>query len=131
MNQLNRLFRRKGWWLLTAIVLFFIGGSWGIYQQYYSGKMYYTQITTVGQKKVEQDDQGGKHISYQYRQKAYDDQGRLKKVDFNGVKSTPLKHQAYLQLRVNPLKGVVSWQKVDRNEVPRKALKKISADSAD
>lgn len=47
-----------------------------------------------------------------------------KKVDFNGNKSTPLKRNAYLKLIVNKNKGVVSWEKVAKNEVPDKAQKK-------
>lgn len=127
MASLNRIFKRKGWWLLTVIVIFFIGGSWGIRQQYYSGKTYYTQIITTGQKRVAKDSEGQKHISYQYKQLAYDAQGKAKKVNFNGVKPTPLAHAAYLALKVSPIKGVVAWQKVTPDEVPQPALKQLKA----
>lgn len=120
------MFKRKGWLLLIIIVIFFIGGSWGIKEYYYGGKTYYTQITSSGTKQVEKDTEGKSHVSYQYDQAAYDQDGHQKKVSFNSARSSRLRKQAYLELKVNDRKGVISWQKVAKADLPKAAEKALA-----
>lgn len=120
------MIKHKGWLLLIAIVVVFIGGSWGIHSYYYGGKAYYTQIVSNGTRMEEKDSAGETVIDYNYQQAAYNEDGVTKKVDFNSNKSTPLKRNAYLKLIVNKNKGVVSWEKVAKNEVPDKAQKMLN-----
>ncbi|MDR7924002.1 YxeA family protein [Latilactobacillus sakei] len=123
------MFKRKGWLLLIIIVIFFIGGSWGIKEYYYGGETYYTQITTDGTKQVDKDTEGKSYVSYQYDLPAYDQAGHQKKVSFNSAKSSRLQKQAYLELKVNDRKGVMSWQKVDKADLPKAAKKALAKQS--
>ncbi|MSD83508.1 YxeA family protein [Lactobacillus curvatus] len=120
------MIKHKGWLLLSAIVVVFIGGSWGIHSYYYGGKAYYTQIVSNGTRMEEKDSAGKTFVDYNYQQAAYNEDGVIKKVDFNGNKATPLKRNAYLKLIVNKNKGVVSWAKVAKSEVPEKAQKMLN-----
>lgn len=43
--------------ILIPIVIL-AGGSWGVYNYYYGGEAYYTQITTSGEKKDEKTNSG-------------------------------------------------------------------------
>ena len=41
------------------------------------------------------------------------------------MRERPLKLNAYLKLKVNPRKGVMSWEEVKETDVPKEALEKM------
>ena len=51
--------------------------------------------------------------------------GEEKTVELNEYRDQPLRMKAYLKLKVNPRKGVISWNEVTEKEVPEKALEKL------
>lgn len=110
--------------ILIAIVIL-AGGSWGVYNYYYGGEAYYTQITTSGEKKDEKTNSGEAMTIYYYQQPAFNKNGEEKTVELNESRDQPLRMKAYLKLKVNPRKGVISWNEVTEKEVPEKALEKL------
>lgn len=111
--------------ILIPIVIL-AGGSWGVYNYYYGGEAYYTQITTSGEKKDEKTNSGEAMTIYYYQQPAFNKNGEEKTVELNESRDQPLRMKAYLKLKVNPRrKGVISWNEVTEKEVPEKALEKL------
>ncbi|MGY3777295.1 YxeA family protein [Isobaculum melis] len=113
--------KKIGW--LIAIVVIVVGG-------YFTYKMlteddYYTKITIVGEKEIKTTDRGEKIVDYLYELPGFNKDGKEKKLSFYGNKEVPLREEAYLKLKVNGGKGVVSWEEVPKNEVPEKALKEL------
>ena len=110
--------------ILIPIVIL-AGGRWGVYNYYYGGEAYYTQITTSGEKKDEKTNSGEAMTIYYYQQPAFNKNGEEKTVELNESRDQPLRMKAYLKLKVNPRKGVISWNEVTEKEVPEKALEKL------
>jgi len=42
------------------------------------------------------------------------------------IRDQPLRINAYLKLKVNPRKGVLSWEEVSESTVPEQALKQLN-----
>jgi uncharacterized protein (TIGR01655 family) len=111
-----------GFVVLVVLVL----GGLKIYEvTNYGGTTYYTQIKADGTKLTEKDDAGKKYVNYGYNQMIYDEDGSGRRAKFNANKSRPLKRDAYLKLTYNKNKGITSWEAINKNEVPSKALKQI------
>lgn len=51
--------------------------------------------------------------------------GEKKQVTLREEREHPLKMNAYLKLKVNPRKGVLSWEEIKASEVPKNAAEKI------
>ncbi len=71
--------------ILIPIVIL-AGGSWGVYNYYYGGEAYYTQITTSGEKKDEKTNSGEAMTIYYYQQPAFNKNGEEKN---RGIKRSP------------------------------------------
>ncbi|EOH89678.1 YxeA family protein [Enterococcus villorum] len=110
---------------LLVILAVFIGGSFVAYHYFYGGTAYYTKITTLGTRENEKDDESHDTTHYIYNQTAYNKDGESKQVVLSEFREKPLKLNAYLKLKVNPRKGVISWEEVSHDEVPKKAIEKI------
>ena len=91
---------------------------------FYGGEAYYTKITTNGEMSATQADNGEKFTTYTYKQAAYNKDGE-KQVTLREEREHPLKMNAYLKLKVNPRKGVLSWEEIKASEVPKNAAEKI------
>ncbi|MTD38712.1 YxeA family protein [Erwinia sp. CPCC 100877] len=109
--------------LLPFILL--LAGAWFGYNYYFGGKDYYTRITTTGEVKSGNFANGEKYTEYNYKQTAYDKNGKKTVQEMREVRDKPLRINAYLKLKVNPRKGVLSWEEVSEQEVPKKALAKL------
>ena len=109
--------------LLVLLVL--SGASWYGYSYYFGGRDYYTKITETGETSNSIGSNGESLTSYQYTQKAYDKEGSETTQEMNEYRKDPLRIGAYLKLKVNDRKGVLSWEEVTEQEVPAKALQKI------
>ncbi|MBO0481974.1 YxeA family protein [Candidatus Enterococcus courvalinii] len=110
---------------LVALLAVFIGGSMFAYNYFYGGETYYTEITTNGEKHTELSDNGESYTTYTYKQNAYNKNGEAKRVTLNEARERPLKLNAYLKLKVNPRKGVMSWEEVKETDIPKEALEKM------
>jgi len=110
--------------MIGLIVAFLLlsGGAWYGYNYFYGGKDFYTEITTTGEETEEISSSGQSLKTYHYTQKAYDKNGSETTQKMNEARDKPLRIGAYLKLKVNERKGVISWEEVTENEVPDKAL---------
>lgn len=106
---------------LLAVVGIFLIGSFSAYNYFYGGDDYYTKITTNGEKTSKIIDNGETVYAYNYEQAAYDADGNEKRISLHEERSRPLKMNAYLKLKINPRKGVISWEEVSASKVPEKA----------
>lgn len=97
--------------------LLLIGGIY--YSLMYSSSTYYTQIDNT--KIAENDSDGGVinfkgDLEYLYTLNAYNDKGKEKEITF-GV-SKELKEDAFIKLKIAPIRGVISWEEIQYNELP-------------
>jgi uncharacterized protein (TIGR01655 family) len=108
------------------LALVIVGGfTW--YQVNYGGSDYYAVITTDGEKEVKKTDYGnGTFTYYNYKVTAANKKGNTKELKFNtGGSEKPIKKEAILKFKVNNKKGVLSWESVDKSDIPEKAWKVI------
>lgn len=107
--------------VLTLVTLLTVG-SFTWYQKEYGGESYYTQITTDGEKSMVTIDSGEKVTTFSYTQTGYANDGSRTIQKMKEYRDRPLRKGAYLKLKVNPKKGVISWEEVSKKEVPSKAI---------
>ncbi|MHC5230026.1 YxeA family protein [Enterococcus sp. LJL99] len=100
--------------------------AWFGYNYYFGGKAYYTKIETVGEESTDIADNGEQHKQFTYSQIAFDADGNKTEQKLYEYRDSPLRMNAYLKLKVNARKGVLSWEEVAEKEVPEKALDKIN-----
>lgn len=115
--------------LITAIILVaFIGTPMYLYHKYQDGTYYYTKITREPININDAiDDRGVKQGSiYTYNLPSVDKDGKEKQIEFDAYKDKPLKQDAYLKIKVNDIKGVLSWEEVNKNDIPTKAEESFS-----
>lgn len=112
---------------IVSVLLIILVGIVGYYcYSNYTGQEFYTQITTDGEPSISRDDTGKEITYYEYKLVAYDKKGLEKKVTFNGVANRPLRKDAYLKLKYNVKKGVLSWEEVQKGDIPKKAAEKLN-----
>lgn len=114
-----------GWAVLAVVV---IGLGWGgfTYWKDYVGDSYYTVVNRVGQQKEDIDDKGNNHgVNYVYDLKSYNKDGAEKTLHFQTINGRELRQGAYLKLKVSESKGVISFEEVQKKEVPDKALAQL------
>ncbi len=85
-----------------------------------SSTYWYSQISSKQVEKIKPDEgvfrpNGG--MSYEYTLTAYDGQGMEKEISFGTDRL--LKDDAFIRLEVVPLRGVVGWEEVDREDLPK------------
>lgn len=76
---------------------------------------YYTQIDNSKIAEIESSDE----MKYEYTLDAYDEDGDKKEVSFKT--SRELKEGAYLCLEILPIRGVVEWAEIQKNDLPAQA----------
>jgi uncharacterized protein (TIGR01655 family) len=113
--------------IIASLIVFgiFLGGCFFSYRYYYGGTAYYTEITTSGTHSTSIASDSVVQDIYQYKQTAYNESGEKKVVEMNENRSKPLREGAYLKLLVNPRKGVISWEEVSQDDVPKPALEQL------
>lgn len=113
--------------IMAILSVLIIGAVFGFYYYYYGGSAYYTEITDSGKEIQLIVDQTKEEIKdYQYSQIAFNEQGDERSLKFNGAIGRPLKINAYIKLKVNRIKGVVSWEEVTKDQVPKEALYRLN-----
>lgn len=119
--------KRKIRWIILTIVIILAAAGGFYYWQSYVGEPYYVFINTSGKEKEDIDMDGNKRgLNYEYYLNAYNQDGKEKKVDFQTISGHPLRQGAYLKVKVNDKKGVLSFEEVQKNEVPKKALVQLN-----
>ncbi|MEY8444922.1 YxeA family protein [Enterococcus ratti] len=115
---------------LLVILVVFISGSFAAYHYFYGGTIYYTKIITLGDKTTEKNYDTRDVKRYTYVQSAYTKKGKYKRVILKETRIKPLKLNAYLKLKVNPRKGVISWIEISKSEVPKKAINQLDKEKS-
>ena len=114
--------------LLTVLGILLVGGATSIFLLT-SKTNYYTQIVSEGEKVISHS-QNGKEtfVEYRYVQDGYNKKGEAKELDFNSHPSLgrPFKKDAYMKVGVNRWKGELSYEEVQRDEIPQKALDQLT-----
>ena len=99
-----------GWWV-------FVGST---------NKEYYTQIDNEKTEELESkggviDPTGG--MSLLYTLPCYDAQGNERSISFGTERQ--LKEDAYLELTVEPIRGVIGWKEVHFDELPSEVQNRV------
>ena len=114
--------------LIVGIILLipFLGYElW--YVPNYAGEDYYTFVGDSYQEVIEKDDSGNDYRAYYYRQKSYDKDGNEKLLKFNSAIGRPIKPDNFIKVTYNEKRDLVlSWEKVQKNEVPTKSFDAIN-----
>lgn len=113
--------------LLLFFAVFIIAGGIIWYVENYSNRSYYVQIDSNGI--IEKDNLKGDFLLgfYKYQIKGFDSEGSEKKLDFTANHNLRLK--AYLKVRENGKRGVISWEEINRENIPKKALDNLDKQS--
>ncbi|MCI0130641.1 MULTISPECIES: YxeA family protein [Enterococcaceae] len=98
--------------ILALILIACIATPMSLYHKYQGGTYYYTKVTKEPSKTKEAlDDREIKQGSiYAYNLASFDDKGTEKELEFDAYKDKPLKEHAYLKIKVNDIKGVLTWE---------------------
>lgn len=96
--------------VLIAIAILFLG----YYFSFAHKDLYYTKIDN---KKIEQVS-ASDEMKYEYTLISYNKNGKEKELKFKT--SRELRQDAYLELDVMAMRGVVDWREVQYNELPKK-----------
>ncbi|HCD06734.1 MAG TPA: hypothetical protein DEQ50_00440 [Lactobacillus sp.] len=119
---------KKIWvsFIIIIILLIPLFGYEFWYVPNYSGDDYYTFVGNSYKEIIEKDDSGNDYHEYYYNQKSYDKNGNEKLLKFNSTLGRPIKANNYLKVTYNDKhQQVISWQKVEKTNVPRKSLEQI------
>lgn len=90
-----------------------------------SGDDYYVQVTTDGQR-YEKKINNKMFIQYNYKLNGYNDKGEKQVLSFSPVGDYPFKKHTFLKVTYNKKKGVITYEEVIKQKVPKKALEKIN-----
>ena len=92
----------------------------------YTGDDYYTYVGDSYKEIIEKDDSGNDYREYYYNQPSYDKNGNEKLLKFDSALGRPIKPDNYLKITYNTRRQrVMSWEKVPKDQVPRKSLEQI------
>jgi len=119
---------KKIWISIIIFIIFLIpiSGYFFWYVPNYDGDDYYTYVGDSYKEIIEKDDTGTDVKEYYYNQKSYDKSGNEKLLRFDSALGRPIKPNNYLKVTYNQKHAeVISWEKIDKSQVPRKSLEQI------
>ncbi len=96
--------------VFIAIAIIYLG----YYFSFVHKDLYYTKIDNEKIEQVSASDE----MKYEYTLIAYDKNGKEKELKFKT--SRELRQDAYLELEVMLIRGVVDWKEVQYDELPKK-----------
>lgn len=94
--------------IIGAIILIAACGLTA-YFLFFKTSDYYVQIDNTDVKIIKQE--------YEYTLRTYDEHGKMKDLTFKANKK--LREDAYLKLQANPTRGVIYWEEVTFDELPK------------
>lgn len=112
--------------VLLAVAIAIGAFIWWVVSEIPNGT-YYTQVDNTCIEKQEPsggviDFTGGMPLAYKLP--AYDESGKEKELSF-GVERE-LRDDAYLELQVVPIRGVMEWSEIQFDEIPEKAQEELA-----
>lgn len=111
----------KGKIAVVVGIIVFILFLYGIYYLLFiQSSTYYTQIDNSKMEGLSATDS----MKYEYTLTAYDEKGKEKEVIFKT--SRELREGAYLKLEVMLTRGVLNWEEVQFEEMPKEVREKYS-----
>ncbi|CRH19931.1 MAG: YxeA family protein [Carnobacterium sp.] len=110
---------------IVVLVLLVVGGSY--YFKNYTGQDLYTKVNAPIEELKTKDNKGNTVLDYRYKLKAIDEKGKITMIDFTGSIGRPLREGAYLKVKYNHKKGVLSWEETSKSSIPKKALLEIES----
>lgn len=120
----------KKWIMILGLTLVIIVGGFIIFQntirksildyKYKDSYCLYTKITDKG--KSEGNDE---FKNYLYNTVGYDEKGNELKLSFYGIDGEELKPGTYLKVYYSDERGVISWESIDKMEIPKKIGDKL------
>jgi len=119
---------KKSWALIITVIILLIplAGYQFWYVPNYTGDDYYTFVGNSYKEIIEKDDTGNDYRGYYYNQKSYDKNGNEKLLNFDSALGRPIKPHNYLKVTYNTKhQRVIAWEKVSKDQVPRKSLEQI------
>lgn len=118
---------KKIWLSIIVIILLIPLGAYQFwYVPNYTGDDYYTFVGDSYKEIIQKDDTGTDYKEYLYNQRSYDKNGNEKLLKFDSALGRPIKPNNYLKVTFNNKRQqVMSWEKVSKNQVPRKSLEQI------
>lgn len=93
----------------AAIIIFILLCIVGYRAVFVDAAHYYTKIDNSAMKQL-------KPNEYEYNLTAYDEHGKMAEVTFKAGKE--LREDAYLELDIMLLRGVVNWREIQPDELP-------------
>lgn len=102
---------------VIAIVVIILSCVIGYRAIFVDSTHYYVQIDNSEVKQLRNDE-------YEYNLTAYDAHGKMTKITFKAGKK--LREDAYLELDVMLLRGVVNWREVQSDELPLDVRPRLS-----
>lgn len=93
----------------VAVIVFVILCVVGYRAVFVDATHYYTQIDNSAVKQL-------KPNEYEYNLPAYDEHGKMTEITFKAGKE--LREDAYLELDVMLLRGVVNWREIQSDQLP-------------
>ena len=106
---------RTGLLLTLWFVIIIIAIAGLVYLTFWTDNTYYAQVDNA--RLVDIIPRGG--MFYRYELPAFDEKGKERTVSFET--SRILRDEAYLRLKVAPIRGVVSWEEVQPADIPDRA----------
>jgi len=90
----------------------------------HSGKTYYTQIIHEGTATGVVMDQYS--VEYEYKEPGFDKDGDQIELDFYSYKEKAIKNGAYLSVVYNKDNGVISYEEIQKKDIPEKAAEALN-----
>ena len=108
--------------LLIFIAILIAAGAAVWYGENYNNMSYYVQIHNDGE--IERDKDSHSLLGfYRYKIKGFNTEGVEKQLDFTTDHN--LRHGAYLKVRENKKRGVISWTEIKQQAIPKKPLEQL------
>lgn len=105
--------------LVGLLIIGLVVGGYVCYKKF-TGEHCYVQIIEAGKIGESKGTAGRTYKDYTYSLTGYDKRG--KSQNFKLIESRQLRKGAYLDVRYDAKRGVLSWKEIRKSDVPKKAL---------
>lgn len=95
--------------LAFGIIILIVACAFMTYSVFFKTTYRFVQIDNSAVRPID--------TEYEYNLRTYDEHGRMKNLTFRANKK--LRDEAYLRLETNALRGVIFWEEVNYDELPK------------